>query len=105
MNKYGFDRHPYLKSSNVDSQSPSPKVEPVLLAGSSDRYFYERGYEAGKRAGARAALAAPAPQALPATLTDEMRAVLANEKCVYRSADELYAALLATAPQTKEPKA
>lgn len=52
---------------------------------------------------ARAALAAPAPQALPATLTDEMRAVLANEKCVYRSADELYAALLATAPQTKEP--
>lgn len=55
------------------------------------------------RAAIRAALAEPAPQALPATLTDEMRAVLANEKCVYRSADELYAALLATAPQTKEP--
>ena len=48
---------------------------------------------------------APAPQALPATLTDEMRAVLTNEKCVYGSADELYAALLAAAPQTKEPKA
>lgn len=48
------------------------------------------------------ALAAPAPQALPATLTDEMRSVLTNEKCVYGSADELYAALLSAAPQTKE---
>lgn len=62
------------------------------------------GYTADQmHAYARAALAAPAPQALPATLTDEMRAVLTNEKCVYGSADELYAALLAAAPQTKEP--
>ncbi|WP_186153417.1 Lar family restriction alleviation protein [Burkholderia gladioli] len=44
----------------------------------------------------------PAPAITMPTLNDAMRAVLANEHCVYGTPDELYAALVKAAPAISE---